>query len=248
MIVYLLAAGYATRLWPLTRDRAKPLLEVGGVPLLTHLVRRFETLEAVEEIVVIGNSRFAGDLSNWARELDVEVRVRVLDDGTHSDQDKLGALGDLEFALKEIPPAGRDWAVAAGDNLIIFDLEPLHQVFQGYKEPLIALRKVEPSEGPSPYNEVTLGTDDQVIGFREKPVNPRTDLAAIALYFMPAGAEGHLGRYLEQGGERDAPGHWIAWLVEKTSVRGFAFVGSWYDIGSHETLAQARAHFTQEMD
>ena len=243
MIVYLLAAGYATRLWPLTRDRAKPLLEVGGLPLLTHLVRRFEALQAVDEIVVIGNSRFAGDLSLWAAELDARVRIQVLEDGTHSEEDKLGALGDLEFALKAIAPAGRDWVVAAGDNLIAFDLEPLYQRFETHHEPLIALRKVRPVAGPSPYNEVTLGDDHRVIGFREKPMDPQTELAAIALYFMPAGFERNFDRYLQEGGERDAPGHWIAWLVEHVSVRGFAFEGDWFDIGSHETLARARAHF-----
>ncbi|MAJ61285.1 MAG: hypothetical protein CBC48_15880, partial [bacterium TMED88] len=117
-----------------------------------------------------------------------------------------------------------------------------------HHEPLIVLRKVRPVAGPSPYNEVTLGADHRVIGFREKPTDPQTELAAIALYFMPAGSERDFDRYLKEGGERDAPGHWIAWLVENVSVRGFAFEGDWFDIGSHETLARARAHFEPTAD
>ena len=109
-------------------------------------------------------------------------------------------------------------------------------------------RKVRPTTGPSPYNEVTLGADHPVIGFREKPMNPQTELAAIALYFMPAGSERDFDRYLVEGGERDAPGHLIAWLVENVSVRGFAFEGEWFDIGSHETLARARAYFEPTFD
>ncbi len=243
MIVYLLAAGYATRLWPLTRDRAKPLLEVGGAPLLTHITRRFEAIDALDEIVVVTNSRFAADLEAWREGLDCRVPVTVLDDGTRSDDDKLGAIGDLAFALERVPPGGRDFAVAAGDNLIAFDLRPLYDAFRSHGDPLLALRRVEVGGGPSPYNEVTLAGDGRVVGFREKPVDPQTDLASIALYFFPPRVEGLLGEYLDAGGERDAPGHLIAWLAGRTTVRGERFEGNWFDIGSHETLADARARF-----
>ena len=245
MIVYLLAAGYATRLWPLTRDRAKPLLEVGGAPLLTHLVRRFEALDSVEEIVVIGNARFAADLRAWRDALSCRVPVRVLDDGSHSDDDKLGAIGDLDFAFGEVPPAGRRVAVAAGDNLVDFDLAPLERCFLEHGDPTLVLREAEVGGGPSPYNEVTLDDAGIVTRFREKPADPQTSLAAIALYFLPAGSEGLLREYLAAGGQRDAPGHFIAWLVGRTRVRGVRFEGRWFDIGSHETLARAREHFAR---
>lgn len=248
MIVYLLAAGYATRLLPLTRDRAKPLLEVGGAPLLTHIVRRFEAIDDVDEIVVVGNARFSPDLVAWRDALDTRVPVRVLDDGTTSDDDKLGAIGDLAFAVERVPPAGRSFAVAAGDNLIAFDLSPLHEAFQAHGDPLLALRRVAVGGGPSPYNEVTLDDAGVVVGFREKPADPRTDLAAIALYFFPPRVEGMLREYLDRGSERDAPGHLIAWLVGRTTVRGALFDGEWFDIGSHETLAEARARYSGPSD
>lgn len=246
MIAYLLAAGYATRLWPLTKDRAKPLLEVGGRPLLTHLVRRFEALPELEEIVVIGNARFAEDFSAWREACDSRVPITVLNDGSHDDDDKLGAIGDLAFALDRVPPGGRDFIVAAGDNLLAFDLGPLWDAFARSRDPLIALRTVEVGGGPSPYNEVTLADDGQVVGFREKPADPKTDLAAIALYFMPAEAAGLVGEYLAEGRTPDAPGHFIAWLVERRVVRGERFAGEWFDIGSHATLTAARARFASE--
>jgi len=241
VIVYLLAAGYATRLWPLTRDRPKPLLEVGGAPLLTHLVRRFEVLADVEEIVVIGNARFGPQLEAWRSALRARVPVRLLDDGSSSDDDKLGAIGDLHFAVERVPPAGRPFAVAAGDNLIAFDLRPLQTAFRAHDDPLLALRTVAIGGGPSPYNEVTLDGSGRVVGFREKPRDPRTDLAAIALYFFPPRVEDLLHAYVAAGNERDAPGHLIAWLVKRTTVRGMRFEGPWFDVGSFETLARARA-------
>lgn len=248
MKAYLLAAGYATRMYPLTRDRPKPLLEVAGAPILSHILDRILALDGLSEVVVIGNDRFATPLEAWAVALDVPVPVSVLNDGSSSDDDKLGAIGDLAFALGEIPPDDEDWLVAAGDNLLAFDLVPLQQAYRGatdaagHHAPLLAVREVE-RDGPSAYNEVELDPDGRVTRFREKPPNPRSNLAAIALYFLPPTAVELLHRYLQDGGEPDAPGHFIAWLVAQVEVRAVHLPGGWFDIGSLDGLALARANF-----
>ena len=248
MKAYLLAAGYATRMYPLTRDRPKPLLEVAGAPILSHILDRILALDDVSEVVVIGNDRFAADLEAWAASLDVPVPVFVLNDGSSSDDDKLGAIGDLAFALEQAPPGDEDWLVAAGDNLLAFDLAPLQQAYRaatdadGRHPPLLAVREVV-RNGPSAYNEVELDAAGRVTRFREKPPDPRSNLAAIALYFLPPTAVGLLRRYLEEGGEPDAPGHFVAWLVEHVEVRGVHLPGGWFDIGSLDGLAHARENF-----
>jgi glucose-1-phosphate thymidylyltransferase len=247
MKAYLLAAGYATRMYPLTRDCAKPLLEVAGAAIISHLLRRVLTLDGLSEVIVVANDRFAADFEAWAAQQSSLVPLRVLNDGTRSDDDKLGALGDLEFALREAPLEGEDWLVAAADNLISCDLRPLQRVFERGgevgREPLLVVRRTT-GEGPSQYNEVILAESGRVTGFREKPRDPVSDLAAIALYLLPAAAGPALERYLVAGGNRDAPGHFLAWLVEQMAVRAEPLQGAWFDIGSLDGLADARARFS----
>lgn len=243
MKALLLGAGYATRLHPLTRDRAKPLLEVGGRPLLSHILGRVGPLPDLSEIAVVTNHRFAADFRAWAAAQDAcPVPIRVLDDGSTDDADKLGAIGDMAFALDRVPLGGEDWLVVAGDNLLGFDLAPLVAAFHATRRPTLALREIAPTGGPSPYNEVTL-EGDRVTGFREKPADPKTPWVAICLYLFPPEIEALLRRYLAGGGNPDAPGHFVAWLVHHADVRGVPITGDWWDIGGLDSLEAARRHF-----
>ena len=240
MKVYLLAAGYATRLHPLTRDTPKPLLDVAGEPILTRILRRVQALDGVSEVIVIGNDAFAPQFEAWAHAVESSVPLRVLNDGSHGEADRLGAVGDLAFALREVPPGDEDWLVVAGDNLIEFDLAALRRAFDEARRPLLVLRPVEPGPGPSRYNEVTLDEHGDVARFREKPADPQGRFAAIAVYFFTPEVAGLLARYLDRGGERDAPGHFIEWLVRQTRVAAARLEGEWLDIGTPETLEHAR--------
>ena len=243
MKAYLLAAGYATRLHPLTRDFPKPLLEVGGRPILSRIVERIAELGSVSECVVISNGSFAEHFRTWADAQQTGFPIHVLDDGTHGEEERLGAIGDLAFALAESPPRDEDWLVAAGDNLLEFDLRALHAEFARVRTPLLALREREPEPGPSRYNEVHVDASGRVTAFREKPAAPTSPLAAIAFYLYPAATAPLVSRYLAQGGNPDAPGHFVEWLVGTTSVHGARLAGEWFDIGTHDTLAAARQRF-----
>lgn len=240
MKAYVLAAGYATRLYPLTRDRAKPLLDVGGAPVLSRILDRVTRLEELSEIVLVTNARFHEQFLAWKASYPAPVPIRIVNDGSTGEDDRLGALGDLALALAESPPGGADWLVVAGDNLLDFDLRPLRDRFRQVRAPLLVLRNVDHGGGPTPYNEVTVADDGRVLRFREKPDDPATGLSAIGLYFFTPEVAGLLDRYLAEGGVRDAPGHFIAWLVGKTSVVGATFEGRWHDIGSPDTLRRAR--------
>lgn len=245
MKALLLAAGYATRLHPLTRDRPKPLLEVAGKPLLGHILERVRALPDVSEIVIVGNHRFHAALRAWADREGARggPPLRVLDDGSTSDDDKLGANGDIAFALERMELGDEDLLVVAGDNLLGFDLRPLHEAFVRRRLPQLAVRQIPVPDGPSPYNEVSVDDDGRVVGFREKPADPRSPWVAIALYFYPPEIVGWVQRYLAEGGNPDAPGYFAAWLVQHTQVVAEPFEGEWYDIGSHEALADARRRF-----
>jgi glucose-1-phosphate thymidylyltransferase len=240
---YLLAAGYATRMYPLTRDRPKPLLEVAGAPILSHILAGVLALDDLSEVVVIANDRFAPQFEDWADALETDVPVRVLNDGTQRDESRLGAIGDLAFALERVPVKGEDWLVAAGDNLLSFPILALQRVFQERpSSPLLGVRRVE-RRGPSSYNEVVLDSGGRVALFREKPPDPVSELAAIALYFFPPEVADRLAAYLAAGGNRDAPGHFIAWLVDRLPVRATPIPGAWFDIGSLDGLEEARRSY-----
>lgn len=243
MKAYVLAAGYATRMHPLTRDQPKPLLEVAGAPILTHVLRGVLDLDDLSEAVVIANDRFAPHFAAWAESLEASVPVRVLNDGSTSEDDKLGAIGDLAFALAAVPPGDEPWLVVAGDNLLGFDLRLLQEAFlEDEDRTLLTVREVQ-RDGPSQYNEVIVDDAGGVERFREKPADPISKLAAIALYFFPPEVAGKLAAYLAGGGNPDAPGHFIAWLADRAPVRATSLPGQWFDIGSLEGLARAREHY-----
>lgn len=241
MKAIVLAAGYATRLYPLTRERAKPLLEVGGEPLLSQIVGRIQAVSSVEDVIVVCNAKFAHQFAEWRDTLAEPQRVRVLADGSTDESNRLGATGDLAFALRECSLQGDDVLVAAGDALIAFELETAHALFREKRCPTLIVRRVDRETGPSRYNEVELASDGRVTAFREKPEQRQSPLAAVALYFYPPELTDWVETYLASGGNPDAPGHFVAWLVARSRVVAAPMVGSWFDIGDAAALAEARA-------
>lgn len=243
MKAYVLAAGYGTRLGELTRDVAKPLLRVGGAPVLSHVVDRLATLADVDEVVVVVNHRFFPQFQKWADgyRAGKPPPIRIVDDGTTSAADRLGATLDLAFALDRAPPGQNPFVVSAADFVPLFDVAPLAATFRARRRPLLVLRRLEKEEGPGRHNEVTLGEGGRVVMLREKPPEKnRTGVAAIALYFFTPRVAELLSRYLEAGGETDAPGYFVAWLVEQIPVDGAFIEGEWLDVGDPEGIEEAR--------
>lgn len=247
MKAYVLAAGYGTRLHPLTRDLPKALIEIGGAPVLTHLMLRMRPLEDLTEVVIVTNSRFHPRFREWLATQEAWVPVTLLDDGTSSDEERLGAMGDLKLALDHVPLGGEDALVLASDHLLDLDLRRVQARFEALRHPLLVVRRVQADEGRSRYGEVTVDPDGRVLRFREKPPDPRTDLSAIALYFFPPDDLALLAEYLEDGNP-DAPGYFISWLVERVPCYATPLAGAWVDIGSFEGLAEAHASFGAPSD
>lgn len=239
MRAIILAAGYATRMYPLTRKRAKPLLDIGGRPMLSHLVDALLDLEGLREIAVVANQRFFGQFEEWASGYCGSVPVRLLNDGSLDADDRLGAIGDLAFALTEVGD-DEELVVLAGDNLLLFGLSAYQEEFRRHRQPLLLVREEEGSR-QGRYNEVEVDAEGKVLRFREKPLDPQTSTVAICLYFFPPGIGELVQRYLREGGNQDAPGYFIEWLVQQTTVTAMAIEGPWFDIGSLESLEAARS-------
>jgi glucose-1-phosphate thymidylyltransferase len=242
MKAILLAAGFATRMYPLTRSHAKPLLDVAGEAIATHILRRVEAVDDVSAAVVVTNHRHHDAFARWASSTRFRFPVSLVDDGAMEDDRRLGAVRDMELAWERA--GDDDVLVIAGDTLVDIDLGAPAQVFRENARPLVLVRDVD-ARGARPYNDVEVDAEGRVTAFREKPRESTAALAAICLYFFPAGVRTLLSRYLEEGGHGDSPGCFIEWLVQRARVDAARFSGRWFDIGSIEGLAIARQQWSR---
>ncbi|MDA1263544.1 MAG: sugar phosphate nucleotidyltransferase [Planctomycetota bacterium] len=245
MKAIVLAAGFATRMYPLTRDRAKPLLAVGPRTVVDWLVRRILELDEVDELIVVANGRFHADFVRWSEGLDSCVPVRVLNDGAQDDEGKLGAIGDMHLAIASIEDSTCPLLIAAGDNLVDFSLAPYAARFrENPTDPLLIVREIEGEIPPRRYNEVTLDRAGAVTSFREKPDDPESPLASICLYFLPGDVRAQLANYLRDESNHDAPGYFMQWLHTQRALQAMPLEGTWFDIGNLEILERARTVFS----
>jgi glucose-1-phosphate thymidylyltransferase len=246
MKAIVLAAGYATRLHPLTLDRPKPLLEVGGRTILDRLLDRLTPIETIDGLYVVTNSKFAPQFRDWAsafRPPRDGLAPVVVDDGTRDDETKLGAIGDLGFAVERESLEG-DLLVAAGDSLFTENLDGFGRFCMERNAPAEAVYDVGDLEAIKRYSAIELDDDDRIVSFEEKPAHPTSTLAGIALYFYPRSVVPLVHTYLAEGNDPDQPGRLVEWLYPQLPVYGWRVPGRWYDIGSEETLAEADRAFS----
>jgi glucose-1-phosphate thymidylyltransferase len=237
MKAIILAAGYATRLSPLTDSIAKQLLPIGGRPMLDWVCDKVE--EVADEIHLVTNTRFAASFEKWGSSRE---SVIVHDDGTSSNEDRLGAIGDIAFVL-ERTGIDDDLLLIAGDNLFDFALPNMAAFWEmksaGAPASAVAVYDCGDIELATHYGVVEVDADDRLIGFEEKPSEPASTLAATAAYLYHRAHVPLVGRYLAEGNPPDQPGRLIAWLYPQEPVYGYRFDGEWYDIGSPEQLLEA---------
>ena len=241
MKALILAAGYATRLYPLTLERPKHLLEVGGRPLLERLLEQLP-LDELETVYVVTNAKFAPRFREWAAAQSVASAIDVIDDGTTSDEDKLGAIGDLDLVIntKEIHD---DLLVAAGDSLFTERLDGFVRFAQEREGAAVAVYDVGELEAIKRLSSIGVDGDSRVISCEEKPERPTSTLAGIALYYYPRAVLPLVGQYLAQGNNPDQPGRFVEWLYPRVPVYAWRVPGRWFDVGSKETLAEADRAF-----
>jgi glucose-1-phosphate thymidylyltransferase len=229
MKALILAAGYATRLRPLTDSIAKPLLPVGGRPMVDWILDRIAETSA-DEVHLVTNGRFAADFERWAADRDVHVH----DDGTTSNRDRLGAIGDIDFVGLD-----DDLLVIASDNLFDYSLADYESYWRHKGGSCIAVYDVGDLELAKKYGVVDVDADDRVTNFVEKPEHPPTTLCATATYMYTREHAALIPTYLREGNPPDQPGNLIAWLHTRAPVYAYRFPGEWYDIGDQAQLFEA---------
>jgi glucose-1-phosphate thymidylyltransferase len=232
----LLAAGYATRLRPLTDTYAKELLPVGGRPIVDWILERIAEVPEVDAVHVVTNARKAPGFHRWAEGRDVTVH----DDGTTSNDDRLGAIGDIQLTIERAGLEGDDLLVIAGDNLFEYRLSDLVAFWRAKGvASALAVHDVGSRELARKYGIVELDADDRVVGFLEKPDDPPSTLAATACYLYHREHVPLVREYLAGGNPPDQPGNLVAWLHRREPVYGFRFEGEWLDIGDPQQLHEA---------
>jgi glucose-1-phosphate thymidylyltransferase len=231
----ILAAGYATRLRPLTDTWAKELLPVGGRPIIDSIVDSIREVDDVDEIHVVTNARKAPAFEAWADGSDIVVH----DDGTLSNDDRLGAIGDLRFVIEQAR-IDEDLLVIAGDNLFEFSLGDLVAFWRG-RQPgsAVAIRDVGSTALARRLGIVALDGNDRIVEFVEKPDDPPSTLAATATYLYAREHIRLVETYLDEGNVPDQPGRFVAWLYQREPVYGWRFDSEWFDIGDAAQLLEA---------
>lgn len=238
MKALILAAGYATRLRPLTDSIPKMLLPVGGRPVLDWIFDRVGEVRGLDAVHLVTNARYAEQFDRWAGERGDGVVVH--DDGTSSNEDRLGAIGDIAFAVERGGLGGDDLLVVAGDNLIEFSLDAFVEFWRGKGEAsALGVYDVGDRELATHYGIVELDADDRVVGLVEKPADPPSTLAATATYLYHRKHVERLDEYVVSGGSKDAPGNFLVWLHTRAPVFGHRFDGDWVDIGNLDQLQEA---------
>lgn len=245
MKAIVLAAGYATRLYPLTKDTPKPLLEINGKPMMDYIMEKIVGI-GVKEVFVVTNDKFYESFKAWADNYEGGVeKVKVVNDGTTSNDDRLGAIGDMKFVIEREKLDG-DLLVIGADNLFDFTLDKAYELFLEKNESVVLAYDVKDFELAKKYGLLEVDSNNRIVSFQEKPANPKTTLASMCAYFYPAKTLPLIDKYLEEGNNPDSPGNFPVWLVKNYVAYAAVYDGKWFDVGSFESLKDAKEAFGEE--
>jgi len=236
MKALVLAAGYATRLYPLTRDFPKPLLTVGKKAILDYLLDNMKNLAGLEAVYVVTNSKFTPHFQSWANTLRSAAEpppwpVEIIDDGTDSNETRRGAVADMWYAI-ETKGINDDLLVSAGDNIYTFNLADFQRFFSERKSDIVLSFRITSLEKLRRTGVLQVDALSRLIGFEEKPAQPKSDLGCPALYLLQKSTLALIPAYLNQGGNPDAPGYFISWLYQQHPIYAFLMTRPYYDVGN----------------
>jgi len=236
----ILAAGYATRLYPLTENFPKPLLKVGEKTILDWLIDDIDQAGMVDEYIVISNHKFAHHFDAWAA--DKQQNITVVDDGTSTNETRLGAVKDIQFTIEKLG-LDDDMLVIAGDNVLDFSLTKFISYSKEKKTSCI-MRYYEPSEQKLlKCGVVTIDENDKILNMTEKSPTPATHWCTPPFYYYTKEDAGLVQKGIVAGCGTDAPGSYIAWLCKQTTVHAMEMPGKRYDIGNLESYEKVKAEY-----
>jgi glucose-1-phosphate thymidylyltransferase len=247
MKVLILAAGYATRLYPLTLTQPKPLLPVAGKPMIDYVLDNIAPIGGIDRVYVVTNAKFAGHFQEWSdhyRAHKSKLDFTIINDGSTDDTNKLGAIGDINLVITK-EKIDDDLIIVAGDNLFSESVEGFGAVCREKKAPVLAVFDVGSLEEIKKYNSITLDAQGKITFFEEKPKKPTSTLTGIALYYYPKSTLPLIRQYIAEKNNPDQPGRLVEWLYRRTPVYTWRVPGIWFDIGSKDSLEEANRIFSE---
>ncbi len=242
MKAIVLSAGYATRLYPLTKDTPKGLLPIGKKSILDFITDEIETIPEIDEMFIISNHKFFTNFSDWAKIRETRLKVTVLDDNTTDDSNKLGAIGDIWFTIQN-GNIDEDVLIVAGDNFFTFPLNDYVDFYRQNGFDSILVKEIDELKELRRMANVIMDEKGQVLAMEEKPENPKSNCAAFASYIYRKDTLPMIKQYLEEGNNPDAPGFFPSWLHAKKPVYAYKFQGECYDIGTHDSYREVCEKF-----
>lgn len=246
MKLIILAAGYATRLYPLTLNQPKPLLPVAGKPMLEHVLDNISSIRAIDHAYIVTNEKFASHFEKWAagyNRPNLHFGFTIVNDHSTDDSNKLGAIGDMHLVLTEYK-IDDDIVVVGGDNLFNEDLSEFGDYSQQKNSPVTGVYDVGDLEQIKKYNAIEIDENNCIVFFEEKPKEPKSTLTGIALYYYPKWTLPLIHQYIAEGNNPDQPGRLVQWFYPRVPFHVWKVPGKWYDVGSIETLEEANRVFS----
>jgi len=240
-----LCAGYATRLFPLTENFPKALLEVGGRPILDYTLDKVNKIDEIDEIYLVTNAKYTPHFEEWAKSKNNVKRITVFNDGTTNNDDRLGAIGDIEFTIKSAN-IDDDILVLATDNLFTFELTDFYDFYKTKNAPCVCVRKETDINLLKRVGVAELDSEMKIVGFVEKPAEPKSDYAVYAEYIYPRNVLKNIKEYLDEGNSCDAPGNLVAYMHKKMPVYAYSFTGTCYDVGTHDALREVNEIYSNK--
>ncbi len=232
MKAIILAAGYGTRLYPLTTDRPKTLLEIKGKPLINYIIKKIP--KNIDEIFIVTNDTFYMNFVWWLNKQDENVkrRVEIINDGATTSKTKLGGIGDLNLVIQE-KNISDDILVILSDNFFTFLLDDFVDFFNKVKKTTIGIFEIKDKKRIKKYGIVEIN-EGRVTSFEEKPEKPKTNLVSIGVYIFSKEDIEKIKEYMETDLSKEGPGYLVKYFIERGEVYAYKFEGEWFDIGNLE--------------
>jgi glucose-1-phosphate thymidylyltransferase len=234
MKAIILAAGYATRLYPLTKDKPKALLPISGKPVIDYILDNIEKISAVDGVYVVSNNKFATHFERWVEQTRYSKPVKIIDDGTKDEDERKGAIGDIQLVI-EREKIDDNVVIIAGDNFFTFSLDDAYVYFKNRGGDCVCAKRLNDREELKRFGIAEIDSVGKITGFEEKPSDPKSDIVVYATYFLKKSTVPLIGKYLRDGNSPDALGNFIKWLCKRENVYAYVFKGECYDIGTRES-------------
>lgn len=241
----ILAAGYATRLYPLTENQPKPLLEVAGKSILDYAMEKIDRVAEIDEVIIVTNNKFANHFEEWKTSSSYTKDITVVNDGTLTNDTRLGAIGDIQYVIEQLDVQD-DLMVIAGDNLFDFELSDFAEFFYQKGTDCITTYHEDDYAQLQRAGVIEIDEKSRVLSFEEKPEKPRSSYCVPAFYLYKKETLPSFNEYLLEGNNPDAPGHFVPYLIQQKAVHAFQFEGKRYDIGTLESYEHVQEIFTKK--